>query len=231
MPQGTLIVCKRRRLGFIRLAAGACIALLVALCGGFLVFASSIERHESRMPLRADGIVALTGGEARIDEAVKLLSEGAARRLFISGVNERTTKSALKRITATAPGLYDCCIDIGRSARDTIGNAAETRVWAEKRGFRSIIIVTSSYHMPRSLLELKRAMPELELIAYPVVPSSFQIENWWRHPQSARLLITEYVKLLPAAARYYASRLLSGERSPRRATGTALANPAPMPGL
>jgi uncharacterized SAM-binding protein YcdF (DUF218 family) len=205
------------------------VALLPAilLVAGFLAFTAMIERRESRLPVRADGIVALTGGEARIDEAVKLLSEGAGRRLFISGVHERTTRNALQRKTPGFDKLFSCCIDLGRSARDTIGNAQETREWVEGRGFRSIIIVTSSYHMPRSLIELRRAMPDVELIAYPVVSSGFHIERWWMHPQSARLLVSEYVKLIPAAARLVTSRIV-GEARP---TGTALADPMGTPRL
>lgn len=211
----------------LRLAAAAVVLPAVLFVAGFLGFTAMIERQESRLPVSADGIVALTGGEARIDEAVKLLSEGAAERLFISGVNERTTRMALQRKTPGFDKLFDCCIDLGRTARDTIGNAKETREWIEGRGFRSIIIVTSSYHMPRSLIELRRAMPDVELIAYPVVSSGFHIERWWSHPQSARLLVSEYVKLIPAAARLVASRIIGEART----TGTALADPMGTPKL
>ncbi len=200
---------------------------LVALAAGFLVFTSLVERRGPELPRVADGIVALTGGEARIEEAIRLLDHGLARRLFISGVHERTSKSALLRHSPEYQRLFNCCIDLGWEARDTVGNAAETSEWARQRGFKSIIIVTSSYHMPRSLIELRRAMPEVELIAYPVVSSGFRIERWWLHPPSARLLLSEYVKLLPAAARLVVSRLVGEQRS----TGTALADPMRYPKL
>ena len=61
------------------------------------------------------------------------------------------------------PVLADCCLDIGYLAQDTIGNAEETRAWAQAWGFRRIVVVTSNYHMPRSLLELLEVVVELPL--------------------------------------------------------------------
>ncbi len=176
-------------------------ASLVAFGVGFAVFAEGLERAPAGAPERADGIVALTGGEDRIGEAVKLLVEGYGTRLLISGVNAMTSKDAL-RAEAPAPAeLYECCIDIGREARDTIGNASEAEAWTQTHGFRSLIVVTSSYHMPRALVELERVLPGVELVPHAVITGKLQMDQWWRHPETARLLFREYLKFLPAAAR------------------------------
>ncbi|MEZ5925646.1 MAG: YdcF family protein [Hyphomicrobiaceae bacterium] len=180
---------------------------LVAFGLGFALFAEGIAREPGPEPGRADAIVALTGGEDRIDVAVGLLSRGFGTRLLISGVNKQTSKDALRAEAPAAAELYDCCIDIGREAQDTIGNASETEAWVETHGFRSLIIVTSSYHMPRSIAELQRAMPEIELVPHAVVSDRLHMDRWWRHPATARLLFREYLKFIPAAARLIWTRL------------------------
>jgi uncharacterized SAM-binding protein YcdF (DUF218 family) len=160
----------------IRFALRVSAAAGVAIVLGFLAFCTLIIDEPGDVG-RADGIVALTGGEARIPEAVKLLARGSGRRLLISGVNPATTRGELVSLMPNTKMLFRCCIDMDKVARDTIGNADETRVWMEKRRFRSLIVVTSSYHMPRSFAELRRAMPDIELIPFPVKPRSVKLGN------------------------------------------------------
>ena len=182
---------------------------LAVFLGGFVIFVIAVSRYAPPGGEKADGIVVLTGGEHRIAEAVRLLAAGRAERLLISGVNRRTSRAKLRRLTRQGRELFDCCIDIGYEARDTRGNASETRAWAKRWKFSSLIIVTSSYHMPRSLVELGRVLPRATLIAHPVVPRKFRVASWWSEPRTARLLFTEYMKFLPSAARFGAARLIS----------------------
>ena len=180
----------------------------LALSGGFLVFAAVASQPANPTPV-ADGIVALTGGEARIDEALRLLADHRAKRMLISGVNPRTTRAALERLAPEYAQLFDCCIDIGHWAQDTIGNADEAELWARQRGYSSLIVVTSGYHMARGMAELARAMPGVELLAHPVLASGQRADAWWTSPSATRLLVVEYLKLLPALARLGAARLFS----------------------
>lgn len=192
-----------------RILAAAAGAGAFAFLGGFVIFAGSVGRYApSANTARADGIVVLTGGEHRLREAARLLAEGRGKRLLISGANRIATREDLHRKSGLAPALFNCCVDIGYDAHTTSGNAEETKAWASDRGFTRLIIVTSSYHMPRSLLELGREMPKVSLVPYPVVSSSLRTEAWWLDGATARLLFSEYVKLLPAAARFGAARLL-----------------------
>lgn len=184
-------------------ALGACLALFV---GGFVVFANCASRLSAAEDERADGIVVLTGGVHRLSEAARLLSEGRGKRLLISGVNPMATPGDLHRRTGLGAALFRS-VDIGYAAHDTIGNADETQAWARAHGFSRLIIVTSSYHMPRTLAELGRVMPRVVLIPYPVISPQFQTERWWSHAATTRLLFFEYVKFLPAAARLGLARL------------------------
>jgi uncharacterized SAM-binding protein YcdF (DUF218 family) len=185
-------------------------AVAVAVCLltiGFIVFANAVTAEPAPFVARADAIVALTGGEDRIDVATKLLADGHGKRLLISGVNRRTTRLALERLTPESAHWFDCCIDIGYGALDTIGNADEAKAWVAAHGFASVVVVTANYHMPRSLAELGRAMPGVKLIPHPVAPHRLRMQAWWTSPGTTRLLLSEYAKLLPAAARLVVARM------------------------
>lgn len=174
---------------------------------GFIVFASFALRDRDANEHRADGIVVLTGAEMRIAEGARLLRDGRATRLLISGVNPRVSRADLLRITGLPAQQLDCCVDVGRNAADTIGNAAEAREWMHRHNYRSVILVTSSYHMPRSLIEFARVLPAVEVVPHAVVPRSFPDESWWLHPGVARILLSEYVKFLPAVLRLATVRM------------------------
>ena len=157
----------------------------------------------------ADGIAVLTGGVARIDEAMKLLAQGKAKRLLITGVNRTTSTEELKQLASEGDQLFTCCVDIDKEARNTIDNATETSQWVARNRYHSIVVVTSNYHMPRALAELARVMPGVTLIPYAVVDNNVRLDRWWTYPGTTRLLISEYLKYLPALARLGATQLVS----------------------
>jgi uncharacterized SAM-binding protein YcdF (DUF218 family) len=184
-------------------------AALVAFAAGFVVFARAVADYVPGLPpQRADAIVVLTGGELRLSAAARLLAEGRGARLLISGVNPHTSRADLKRLSGLSERLFAGKVDVDYAAHSTTGNAEETRAWAVARGYRRLIIVTSSYHMPRSLTELRRAMPGMVLVPHPVVPDRLRPRRWWTDAFTARVLLAEYVKFLPSAARYGLTRLL-----------------------
>ncbi|RMF02419.1 MAG: YdcF family protein [Alphaproteobacteria bacterium] len=183
---------------------------LAILLVGFVLFLGATGPQSIPAGRKADGIVALTGGKARIGEAVKLLSRKRAKRLLITGVHPETTSRQLRKLVHGSSELFECCIDLGREARDTRGNAVETRDWARKHNYTSLIVVTSSYHMPRSLVELRRLLPDVELLPHAVVPQSFRASGWWADQRVMRLILSEYLKYLPALALLCFSRVTGG---------------------
>ncbi|MGI9381134.1 MAG: YdcF family protein [Methyloligellaceae bacterium] len=197
----------------IRTLLGVCVLTLLLFGLGLFFFVSAISDSGFVQNDKADGIVALTGGQSRIQEALKLLAVGSGKRMLITGVNPTTTTKNLKSIMPNYGTLFECCVDIDKVAANTIGNAVATRKWTEDHKFQSLIVVTSSYHMPRSMVELRRALPNVELIPYPVTPSNFHIDAWWAYPGTARLVITEYLKFIPAIARLAMTRI-SGSVQP-----------------
>ncbi|HXY90640.1 MAG TPA: YdcF family protein [Xanthobacteraceae bacterium] len=174
---------------------------IVAFFAGFVLFVNAIPREEEEVRRPVDGIVVLTGGASRISDAVELLAAGHGRRLLISGVNPATTPGELMRLTPELEKLFACCVDLGHQALNTAGNAMEIAQWTREHQFRSIIVVTSAWHLPRALVELERELPGVELIPRAVVTDRMREEPWWTNPQTTRFLLVEYVKYLATFAR------------------------------
>jgi uncharacterized SAM-binding protein YcdF (DUF218 family) len=180
--------------------------VLVAAAIGFVGFLAQLRGGETRPSAGADGIVVLTGGSSRVSDAMELLAAGYGKRLLISGVHPTNGASDISRSLPdnSLPdnqSLLSCCVDLDRSAVNTRSNAAETRRWAHERGFKSLIVVTSNYHMPRAIVELSHAMPDIRLIPFVVVGDKWRDEPWWTSGATVRLLLSEYVKYLAAELR------------------------------
>lgn len=167
------------------------------------VNALSAPDRAAQIAPKADGLVVVTGGPARIEVALDLLIDGAADRLLISGVHTGTSVAALVQRTQADPALFACCVDLDRNAMDTAGNAREAAVWVAEHGFASLLVVTSAYHMPRTLSEMRHLLPDVELIAFPIVSPQAQMAaeaNGLAWPLG--LLAREFTKLHLARLRH-----------------------------
>ncbi|MGN6551748.1 MAG: YdcF family protein [Pararhizobium sp.] len=193
-PRHVSRIVKISCLAFV-LAAGAVVA-------GFLQFAERVA--EMKVPpdtVKGDAIVVLTGGYQRIEHALDLLRRGAGQRLLISGVNPATTGSEIRKLTRSTKALFACCVDIGHDAIDTVGNANETARWIREHSYKHVLLVTNNYHMPRSLLELRRVDPDTDFIPYPVINTDLKSSNWLRNSDVLRSLVSEYAKFSLASLR------------------------------
>ena len=185
----------------------ALLVLALIWTAGLFAFAARVQQStlQQAEPAPADGIVALTGANSneRIAAAVQLLADHRGQRVLVSGVNRGVTREQLRAASGTARRLYDCCVDLGFTAADTVGNARETADWARTMRYRSLTIVTSDYHMPRAMLELRAVLrpPAFTLQTYAAPTSALRARAWWRSPGAARLLAVEYCKYLAILGR------------------------------
>jgi uncharacterized SAM-binding protein YcdF (DUF218 family) len=184
----------------VRAAGAVLVCLVVFWTVGLFAFASRIDRSTPAAdPPVSDGVVALTGASnARIAVAMQLLEDGRARRLLVSGVNPQASRDDMRGVAKAANRIYDCCVDLGYQATDTFGNARETAHWARAYSYRSLILVTSDFHMPRAMLELEVALPEVRIVAYPVRTTELDARHWWRSSDGIRRMALEYSKYLAA---------------------------------
>jgi uncharacterized SAM-binding protein YcdF (DUF218 family) len=175
-------------LGMVVLAAGF---------GWFLVMAGRGPADPTRVTA---GIVVLTGGAERVETGLRLLREGRAERMLVSGVHPQVTLADLTRQAALEPEALSDRVTLGQRATTTRGNAAEIAEWARAQHLGSLRVVTAGYHMPRALLELRRTLPEAELIAHPVVPARLRDPAAGGRARTWSLLAGEYLKFLAAWA-------------------------------
>jgi uncharacterized SAM-binding protein YcdF (DUF218 family) len=147
-------------------------------------------------PPRADGIVALTGGADRVETALRLLAEGHANKLLLSGIGGNAELATLAHLAGVDPAPIEARVTLGHNATTTRGNADETAAWARENAIRSLIVVTAGYHMPRALAEIGRAAPGLTLYPLPVTPHG--LRDAGAAPR-LRLMAEEYVKFLAAS--------------------------------
>ena len=178
-------------------------AIVLMWVVGLFVFAGRVqELTPAREPDRADAIVALTGPSAeRVNAAIRLLELAKGDRVLISGVNRDVRRGELRALTPGSSKLFNCCVDLGFEAENTVGNASEIAEWARKQGYRRLIVVTSDYHMPRSLLEIRSALPGVVLVPYAVSTPTLDDPDWWRAESSARRMTLEYMKYLAVLSR------------------------------
>lgn len=190
---------RTRRIKRLALRLGALCGVLLVL--GFAGFVWLLPTRQVVLDRDADGIVVLTGGTSRVPDALELLAAHRGKRLLISGVNPGTTIADIARENPSYEGLFGCCVDLDYSAVNTLGNAVQARLWAADHDFHSLIVVTSSYHMPRALAELSHQLPNIALVPYPVLSDRLRTEPWWSNGDTTRIVVSEYLKFLFAELR------------------------------
>lgn len=169
---------------------------------GLYEFYNRIPTQTTRDERKTDAIIVLTGGKDRVAEGIRLLNQKYAGKIFISGVGKDTNIIELlesqgldkKEIKKLDPAKFA----VGRNAINTIGNAREAENWITENHISSIRLVTSSYHMPRAMLEFQKRMPDLKIIPHPVIPANFHRDNWRDDELSQRFILAEYTKYLMA---------------------------------
>jgi len=194
--------------GIQRLLATLFLLLVFLWVIGFANFLRSIPIHTPGDIVKSDAIIVLTGGPKRLEVGITLLEKGKAALLFVSGVNEKVTRSDILNLfdggkIPKSPKLFNCCITLGYTAENTRGNARESLQWVGDNSLSSIILVTSNYHMQRAYLEFKSQNPNIKITQYPVFNGEFRLLSWLIHSDKFVLLFLEFHKLILTNLRAY----------------------------
>lgn len=186
---------------------GVPLALAAAWVAGMLWYAATMPEQIEAADSPTDAIVVLTGGSERLETGLELLRRKQGQKLFVSGVYRGVDVAELLRLSRQKPDEVECCIVLGHAADNTVGNAVETAAWMRQEGFHSLRLVTSNYHMRRSLLEFGYAMPDVTIVPNPVFPHKVKLSQWWLWPGTAHLIAAEYTKFLGAHLRHWIEML------------------------
>ncbi len=177
----------------------ACSTFFLIWGAGWLWFAASVASMKPLdANLKTDAIVVLTGGEKRVDTGLDLLAEKKADYLFISGVNAKVKPSELVALWGKDGSELLDKIVLGYTADNTAANAIESQEWVRKNNIKSIRLVTANYHMTRSILNFKKALPDVSIYKHPVIPADFKpwTQKFWP------LTFSEYNKVLATWLRF-----------------------------
>jgi uncharacterized SAM-binding protein YcdF (DUF218 family) len=198
----------RRPGAIVRLALFAWFLVRFALATGFTAaflglaalvwFGFTMPEAPEDAAAKTDTIVVLTGGEDRLEQAYGLLQKGLANRMFVTGVDRKATKPELLQRLGNPPAELAARIELGFRAANTRGNASETAAWFNSQNLTSMRLVTSNYHMRRSLLLFRRALPEARIVGHPVVPKRLGIGEWWTHREGTEAVARELAKFIAA---------------------------------
>jgi uncharacterized SAM-binding protein YcdF (DUF218 family) len=152
-----------------------------------------------------DLIAVLTGGQGRLREAVQLLLAGRGKELFISGtggpgITAREILAANDLHESPAWMLEHITLD--PESQSTRDNARQVREIIARRGVRSVLLVTSNYHMPRTLRLFRQELAaspalDVDLRPYPVESPNFSPAHWYKSFAGWQILLSEYFKTLP----------------------------------
>ena len=138
--------------------------LLLFYLLAFLIFSVTLGRPAGDE--RTDAAVVITGGAGRIEHAIDVLAEGQAKRLLIAGTDPSVTKPDIIDRLGGRGRLVNCCVDLGSESVDTRSNAEEAQRWLDRRGYKSLRLITSDWHMRRARYEFSRVLgPDYELVA------------------------------------------------------------------
>ena len=171
--------------------------IFISWLAGFIWFIGQIPGEADNLTDHTDAIIVLTGGSGRVDAGISLLAKGTAKKLFISGVGKNASIDDIGKASKYSNlATLEDNITLGYEADNTVGNATETKSWMQANKFNSLTLVTSNYHIPRSLAEFRAIMPEYKINPYPVCSSAVKLDKWWAFPGTMKLIITEYNKFI-----------------------------------
>lgn len=168
--------------------------LVIALVVIAVLFIDFTYKTFSYRPreVKADAIVVLAGGKGRVEEGVRLYRQHKGKWLFFIGVDPAVRRSDLYHPQTGDPSAEGVILE--KASRNTLENAIFGRDVIMQKNVRSILLITSRYHMKRASILLRNALPkDVAIYTFPVDSRNLK-EVWWNHGGSFQLLFNEFYK-------------------------------------
>lgn len=152
-------------------------------------------------PAKSDCIIVIAGDRGeRLAQAVHLYDLDYAPFILISGgeVYHKTTIARLMRDHALELGVPENAIILEEHADSTYQNAVHSKTIVTEKGFNSAIVVTSNYHMRRTMLTFNKVFKDTPVkLTYSFAKDPFfNAKRWWSTNKGIMYTFTECVKLL-----------------------------------
>lgn len=162
--------------------------VLGSWCMGYVAFVYHSQSYPHEVP-KCEYIAVLTGDRGRIALALATMKKTNPKGVFVSGVYEKTTLNDI----LSHEQYSGCYVVLGKCARNTEENASEICDWARDCGANSFVLITSDYHMIRSLTEIAHYDPALEITPVAVATQS-KIKFFCRCFQEFNRTLLVYIK-------------------------------------
>ena len=169
----------------------------------FISFVQDLRTYQFDKEKRVDAIVVLSGGLGRVEEGLKLLKADKGEYLIISGVDKNSDINSIFFLHNPLDFVDNKRIILEKSSSSTFENARDVKKIIDRRGFKSIILITSAYHIKRAGFTFLRVFTDdVEIFYHTVSTENFNEQAWWKDRNSTLLVLTEFMK-------FYWYRLLS----------------------
>lgn len=192
----------RRGAILLPLAAVVCLAILVWLLWEPALRQAGLFLDAGQAPQRADAILVLAGGWGgeRILKAGELMRAGIAAKVYVSGPRVFYGRSECDLAIPFAvehgcpAAWFECLPNDALSTRD---EALVLLPELERRGVRTLLVVSARTHLRRARWILEKHRPGSLRIHYSGADAPwFRLEEWYRHREGWKAVVMEWVKVL-----------------------------------
>lgn len=185
--------------------------MIFTFFGGFVIFLGEVHTASRSVPVRADTIVVFSGDPRRIRAATKLLKEGFGNNLLIVG---QDNTEEISKIRLENRSLFICCVTVDNKSRNTAEDAMLASNIIQQKGWKSVLLVTSFFHVPRAKEELSTILPETNIETYGINDEFYKIEDIIFDTKVCSAFLSQYI--LYVASTLPGSRNILDETSARR---------------
>jgi uncharacterized SAM-binding protein YcdF (DUF218 family) len=163
----------------------------LVLLGEFTFFLKMT--HSGPVLEKADLIAVFTGEGGRVEEGYRLANQGYGGHLVVSRASPQSLEYYRKKLSPS--NAFETLVE--DKSRTTFENALHTRWIMSEHGMRSVILVTSWDHMPRSylLLRILSHGADIRIRCSSASTGKLDTASWYRFSEGWKRVYNEMIEL------------------------------------